>query len=308
MVQAQALAAMQQAEIQKQLLAQQLLMQQQALGGVAAAAAAGAGLVGQSNVPSQATKKQREVYVGNLAIGIINETLLREFFNGALAMHVPDPATNPPVINVNMDAAGGRYAFVELRTEELTNVAMQLDKTELCGRPMNVGRPKGYVEMQAKAASATQAKLGLAQQFAAQLSGGVTTVVQLENLLNCAAIRDERERKELYEDVQSEAVKCGAVVGIVIPVPPAYIPEKEPCRVLIQFAGTAEAKACKEMMDGRRFDDNTVKATYVTEVDFNRARMGEWVLAPAPVMAMPSMPMGMPTLQQSFPNMPNYGF
>lgn len=39
----------------------------------------------------------------------------------------------------------GRFAFVEFRTEELATTAMTLDKTELCGRPMNIGRPKGYV-------------------------------------------------------------------------------------------------------------------------------------------------------------------
>ena len=40
----------------------------------------------------------------------------------------------------------GRFGFVELRTEELAQAAMQLDKVELCGRSINVGRPKGYVE------------------------------------------------------------------------------------------------------------------------------------------------------------------
>lgn len=39
----------------------------------------------------------------------------------------------------------GRFAFVELRTEELATTAMTMDKTELLGRPMNIGRPKGYV-------------------------------------------------------------------------------------------------------------------------------------------------------------------
>ena len=40
----------------------------------------------------------------------------------------------------------GRFGFVELRTEELSCSAMQLDKVELCGRAINVGRPKGYIE------------------------------------------------------------------------------------------------------------------------------------------------------------------
>lgn len=35
---------------------------------------------------------------------------------------------------------------MELRTEELGFSAMQLDKVELCGRAINVGRPKGYID------------------------------------------------------------------------------------------------------------------------------------------------------------------
>lgn len=42
-------------------------------------------------------------------------------------------------------SCAGRFAFVEFRTEELATTAMTLDKTELCGRQMNIGRPKGYV-------------------------------------------------------------------------------------------------------------------------------------------------------------------
>ena len=46
----------------------------------------------------------------------------------------------------HITCAAGRFGFVEMRTEELATAAMQLDKVELCGRPINVGRPKGYVE------------------------------------------------------------------------------------------------------------------------------------------------------------------
>ncbi len=33
-----------------------------------------------------------------------------------------------------------------MRTEELASSAMAMDKVDLCGRAINVGRPKGYVE------------------------------------------------------------------------------------------------------------------------------------------------------------------
>ncbi len=51
-------------------------------------------------------KKQREVYVGNLTIGSVNDVMLKELFNGALAHLMPDAATNPPVVNVAMDPSG----------------------------------------------------------------------------------------------------------------------------------------------------------------------------------------------------------
>jgi splicing factor U2AF subunit len=49
------------------------------------------------------------------------------------------------LITRRMDRAG-RFGFVEMRTEELATSGMALDKVELCGRNINVGRPKGYVE------------------------------------------------------------------------------------------------------------------------------------------------------------------
>ena len=73
-MQQQQLAAIQQQQLQKQLLAQQMMMP----GGLAAAAA-GAG--GQASQQDTLHRKQREVYIGNLAIGIITKDLLQEFWD-----------------------------------------------------------------------------------------------------------------------------------------------------------------------------------------------------------------------------------
>ena len=37
-------------------------------------------------------------------------------------------------------ASDGKYAFVEMRTEELCTMAMQLDKVQLCGRVVRWAR------------------------------------------------------------------------------------------------------------------------------------------------------------------------
>ncbi|GMH45146.1 hypothetical protein BSKO_13103 [Bryopsis sp. KO-2023] len=257
--QAQALQQLQQQQLQRQLLAQQLLLQQQAVTGTNAMIA---------------NKKQREVYVGNLTIGVVTADMLRELFNGALSSLVPDPVTNPPVVSVAMDASG-RFGFVELRTEELSTAAMQLDKVELCGRHVNVGRPKGYVEPPSSAAS--KAKLGLAQMFAASLNSGPTTVVLLENMVKVGTIREENERLDLIDDARDECRKCGTVLGVVCPRPPDSLEDDHATQIYVKFLTIEEAKRTKDVMDGRAFDGNKIKATFVPESDFARAETGEWI-------------------------------
>ena len=55
-------------------------------------------------------KKQREVYVGNLTIGVVNDVMLRDLFNGALSHLVADPHINPPVVSTSMDPSGEESA------------------------------------------------------------------------------------------------------------------------------------------------------------------------------------------------------
>ena len=107
---------LQQQQMQKQLLAQQLLMQQSG------------GMLGSASAPS---KKQREVYIGNLAIGVITPELLREFFNKAFEHATPDGATNPAVVSINMDPSG-RFGFVEFKSEEIATAAIAFDKVRAC--------------------------------------------------------------------------------------------------------------------------------------------------------------------------------
>lgn len=59
----------------------------------------------------------------------------------------------------------GRFCFIELRTAALALAALHLDKVEVAGRPINIGRPKGYVD---PPGLEQQAKLSMAQMFAAQ--------------------------------------------------------------------------------------------------------------------------------------------
>jgi hypothetical protein len=64
---------------------------------------------------------------------------------------------------------------------------------------------------------------------------------------------------QVSEMVYEEAVRCGKVLGIAVPVPGEEVWDGEGCRVYVKFAASGEAAKCKEMMDGRLFDDNKVR-------------------------------------------------
>lgn len=57
-------------------------------------------------------KKQREIYVGNLTIGVVTDVMLKDLFNGALSHLVPDPVNNPPVVTVRLDPTGDRSSWL----------------------------------------------------------------------------------------------------------------------------------------------------------------------------------------------------
>jgi len=72
--------------------------------------------------------------------------VLGQVFDSAIgAAYQEAAAAATPVVNINMHTEG-KYAFVELATEEFAAAAMQLDKLDLCGRALNVARPSGYVD------------------------------------------------------------------------------------------------------------------------------------------------------------------
>ena len=82
-----------------------------------------------------------------------------------------------------------------MRSEELASSAMQLDKVDVCGRQINVGRPKGYVEPPGGPVPA--ATLNAAQVFAASLARRVSSVLLLEIMLMAYQLHDDRERNDV---------------------------------------------------------------------------------------------------------------
>lgn len=113
----------------------------------------------------------------------------------------PDPVASPPVTNVNMDNTG-RFAFVEFRTEEMATRALEMDKVvELCGRAMNIGRPKGYVPLPPGATTHQPPAPAAQPQPTVVVAGQPTACLLLSNLLPAGQLRGEEERQTVSNRV-----------------------------------------------------------------------------------------------------------
>lgn len=105
------------------------------------------GLNGMAPMPGMqvAGRKQRELYVGNLTPGVCTPDLVKQFFTQILTgCEGYSPTMGPPVACVQLSGEG-KFAFVEFTSEMMAVTALQLDKVELAGRSLNVGRPAGFI-------------------------------------------------------------------------------------------------------------------------------------------------------------------
>lgn len=272
------------AQVQQQqaaALQQQQLAAQQLLGAQAQSAGADTAAV-------TLDRKQREVYVGNLAIGVINGKLLEEFFNQALSHMVPDPVSAPPVFNVNMDGQG-RFAFVEFRTRDLANEALKMDKlVEIYGRHLHIGRPKGYVEPTAPPLPLSLTGTGPAGT-GSNVNGvaNPTTALLLSNILPIAQLRNQEERTVLEHEVLEEALKYGKVEAVAVPRPPPSAQDRGPGRAYLLYTTVEDAIKGYQVFHTRLLDDNRIKAHYVQVEEFELARSGEWALRQHSVAGIP---------------------
>jgi len=297
-------------------------------------------------------RKRREVYVGNLIQGVVTPNILADVFNALLKKVAPKlcerEIAGNPVVNVIMDSQGS-FGFVELRCFEMAQIALRFDKVDVCGRPMNVGRPKGYIEdprigddcpqevvdnmiefggsldddeakakekelakAKAAAAAAAAAKIAAKMKTSGGSNGTATTTTEeknkkkkkndsaiksvnmrLENLLSLdeveAAEKKDKDGAEaiLEQLLQTCLEECektiGMVMALAVPTPTQDVfnnPElrKGGARCYVKFDTEADAEKGVSKMNGREFgEENVIKATLVTDEEFEKASENIWV-------------------------------
>ena len=229
------------------------------------------------SAPSIMKKKQRELYVGNLPIGQVSAQMLGELFAARLAvLPLPTPSATGPVIGVKLND-DGKFGFVEFASEELADVAERLfHKTELCGRLINVGRPRGYIPpatarnsltaLGATSLVAPNAPVAGAGGAAAAPTGGAAEpsgrCLCLTGLITSSMLSDD-EYADVLDDIRQECERSGRVLDVVIP---RQGPRKGAC--FVRYVEPADAARARASLHTRQFDGNTVTAQFVPEESF----------------------------------------
>ena len=224
------------------------------------------------------SKKQRELYVGNLAVGIVTPPMLKELFTVPLqSLPGEEKHDVPPVVDVRLDT-GGKFAFLEFRDENLATTALSLfSGMELCGREMRIARPAGYEPPPAKepapftisgrdsaqnsetfvpAASMPPDSLPLSRLASKPVPA---RSICLENLLSSEVMADEAELTECIEDIRTECESFGPLASFDVPKPGS----KDAGKCFIEYRQIECAIKAYQALDGREFDGNVVKAHFL---------------------------------------------
>eukprot|EP00743_Colponemidia_sp_Colp-15_P001123 GILK01001235.1.p1 GENE.GILK01001235.1~~GILK01001235.1.p1 ORF type:complete len:505 (-),score=112.88 GILK01001235.1:169-1653(-) len=90
----------------------------------------------------QHTRHARRVYLGNIPVGV-NEGQIKDYWNVTMTAAGAASVPNDCVISVYINHEK-RFAFVEMRTVEETNLAMELDGVNFAGHSLKVRRPNDY--------------------------------------------------------------------------------------------------------------------------------------------------------------------
>jgi len=231
------------------------------------------GLTGAA-APNAANKKQRELYIGNLPVGMVSAQQLKELFRAPLlTMPNMDESTGPLVSNVDL-STDGKFAFVEFRDEPISTLALTLfDKMEVCGRALNVGRPRGYVDPQAPLATSMLGSMIGGSMMApaptlappAPPPGGVPSAcIKLEGMLKPEDLAADDEYAEIHDDIKQECETYGSVSAFKLP---RTGPLAGVC--FVKFEQLSSASRAREALDKRQFDGNTVNAVFLTEAEID---------------------------------------
>jgi len=234
--------------------------------------------VSSSIVDASAEEKvNRELFVGNTTPEM-TESMLRDFLGRAMEQV---GLTTMPGNPITACRVSGKFAFVELRSQQEAANALNLNNIPYLGTSLRVGRPSKYTgpetphgnwedilakfmsgELQLKNVSAaTEAPAPVAQPAAVGVRP--TPVVELKHMLTQQDLKNDAEYNDILEDTRDECSSFGTLKNIVIPRNGLGA-----TKIFLEYLTVEDAGKAIAGLAGRTFDGRKVEAAYFDEVRF----------------------------------------
>ena len=218
-------------------------------------------------------KINRELFVGNTTPEM-TERMLRDFLGNAMEQVGLNVMAGNPITSCRVS---GKFAFVELRSQEEAMNALNLNNIPFMGAQLRVGRPSkwsgppdnhgNWEDVLAKYMSGElQAGNTAPGQGAAAMNANAnaTRVVELQNMLTNDDLANEEEYNDILEDTKEECGQFGQLLNVYIP----KAGEAGVTKIYLEYASTDDSSKAIRGLEGRTFDGRRVQATYFDETKF----------------------------------------
>jgi len=224
-------------------------------------------------------KINRELFIGNTTPEM-TEQLLTDFLGKAMEQVGLVIQPGNPIIACRLS---GKFAFVELRSKEEAQNALNLNNIPYMGATLRVGRPSKYTGVHTPHGNWEDI---LSKYMSGELKlpseGGsgvptpavptapaptptvvISPVVELQHMLTEDDLKDDEEYEEIMEDTKDECSQFGALKNIVIPRTGPGI-----TKIFLEYVSKDDAIKAINGLQGRTFDGRKVQANYFDEQKF----------------------------------------
>lgn len=227
-------------------------------------------------------KVNRELFVGNTTPEM-TEHSLRDFLGKAMEQVGLSAAPGNPITTCRLS---GKFAFVELRSEQEAASALNLNNIPYLGASLRVGRPSKYTGVKTPHGNwedilskymsgelklpadggkgvAVDAANVVARANAAANVPSPTCVVELKHMLTQGDLTNDEEYDDIVEDTKEECGQFGALKNVVVPrTGPGAT------KIFLEYLSRDDAAKAIRGLQGRTFDGRKVTANYFDENKF----------------------------------------
>jgi len=226
-------------------------------------------------------KLHRELFIGNTTPEMTAD-MLTDFLGKAMEQV---GLTTSPGNPIKTCRVSGKFAFVELRSQQEAANSLNLNNIPYLGATLRVGRPSKYtgpetphgnwedilakfmageLTLPARDGSTSNTNNLSAGLSPVAASTPTSNVVELKHMLSEQDLQSDQDYEEILEDTKDECSQFGNLKSVLIP---RDGPGKT--KIFLEYVSKDDAAKAIQGLAGRTFDGKKVEATYFSEEKYS---------------------------------------